>query len=94
MKIVLSPKGTVEKQGDLVAISRLLGVLEQYFEKYKEESGLSPGIVLELWIDYLASMVSNALAANLGTVKEKTSFSLPFESDFDKRLQAEVEKEE
>ena len=82
MKIVLSKQGTKDRGGDIVAISRLLLMLEDC----KRKSGLSEDLnnVLDMWIDYLDGIASHLISANWRGTPEKSTFDLPFEKDFSK----------
>lgn len=86
MKISLS-KQSPDRGGDIVSLARLLSVLEDH-KKTSHPKELGQQIVLDLWIEYLGEIENRLLAANMGRVAEKSTFNLPFERDFVKKLEA------
>lgn len=106
VKITLSRQDTVERQGDCMAIVRLLAILEacqkkpdivamdEWIINDKQEMG----IVIQMWIDYLTQIANNMISGNLWYVhpdkheKYKSVFDFPFEKDWAKMLREKRSK--
>lgn len=84
MKIELS-KQSPDKGGDLMALARLLSLLEDYKGNHYPED-LGQQITLDLWIEYLEGIANHLLAADMGRIAEESVFDLPFEKDFTERI--------
>lgn len=81
MKIVLSGKGTINRQGDAMALAGLLHFLNKHKDN-EQDLDKWHSLVLHLWIYYLEGIEESLMAANYRQVAAKDSFNLPFEKDF------------
>ena len=75
---------SLDKGGDIIALARLLSILEYYRVVHCPEDH-GGWITLDLWLEYLEGIANHLLAANMGRVEEKSVFDFPFEKDFVER---------
>lgn len=106
MKVTLSKQGTLARQGDCMAIARLLSILEACQKKpdivdmdeWIINDKRETGIVLQMWIDYFEKIANNMISGNLWHVqldkheKWKSVFDFPFEKDWAKMLKEKEKK--
>ncbi|KKK52860.1 hypothetical protein LCGC14_3100650 [marine sediment metagenome] len=84
MKVTLS-KTSPDRGGDIMSLARLLSTLK-FMRDFHYPEDREWQVVLDLWIEYLEGIENHLLAANMGRVKEKSVFDLPFEKDFSERI--------